>query len=72
MVDPVLPVVCNTEEQLASEVPKLLGFVEVAFAIKMCPLDLSSEETEVIFVPRGPGKPRTVAPSLLKLAHTSN
>ena len=57
----MFPFVCDTSEQLASEVPKLLGIVELAFAMKGFSLDLPSGKTENIFVPRCPGKPRAMA-----------
>ena len=59
--DAMLPFVCDTAEQLASEVPKLLGIVELAFAMKGFSLDLPSGKTEDTFVLRGPGKPRAMA-----------
>ena len=57
----MFPFVCDTAEQLASEVPKLLGIVELAFAMKGFILDLSSGKTQDIFVLRGSGKPRAMA-----------
>ena len=57
----MFPLVCDTAEEFASAVPELLGVVEFLFAMKGFCLDQSSGKTEVIFVPRGPGKPRAMA-----------
>ena len=61
MDDATFPLVCDTAEQLASELPKLLDIVELVFAMKRFCLDFSCGKTEVIFLPRGPGKPRATA-----------
>ena len=57
----MFPLVCYTAEELDSAVPELLGVVEFALAMKGFCQDLSCGKTEVIFVPRGPGKPRAMA-----------
>ena len=55
------PLVCDPAEQLASAVPELLGVVDFAFAMKGFCLDVLCGKTEVIFVPRWPGKTRAMA-----------
>ena len=61
MDDAMSPLVCDPAEQLASAVPELLGVVDFAFAMKGFCLDPLCGKTEVIFVPRWPGKPRAMA-----------